>query len=195
MAVTPGPNMLYLINRSIMQGKSAGLISLAGVLCGFLFHITLVAFGLTAILLAVPFLFAGLKICGALYLLYMAWQAVKPGSKGVFAVNKNMRPDRPLKLFIMGLLTNVLNPKMAIFYLSLFPIFIKTGSDNLIWQCYQLGILQMLMSALINLIMILLAARAVKWFGNNPFWVSFQKWLTASILTLFAGKMLMAKLK
>src|SRR5918993_2858085 len=84
LVISPGPNMIYLISRSITQGRKAGFISLAGVLCGFLFHIVMVSFGLTAILLAVPLAFSVLKTLGVGYLLFLAWQAIKPGSKGVF---------------------------------------------------------------------------------------------------------------
>lgn len=195
MAITPGPNMIYLISRSITQGKKAGVTSLLGVMCGFLFHITMVAFGLTAVLMAVPFLFSMLKISGAFYLLYLAWQAIRPGSEGVFAVQGNLSRDRPFKLFSMGFLTNVLNPKMAIFYLSLFPQFIRPEAGHITLQCFQLGTIQMLISAMLNFTVILVAARASKWFNANPLWVGIQKWIMASVLVALATKMLLTKAK
>lgn len=193
MAITPGPNMIYLISRSITQGKKAGAVSLVGVMCGFLFHITMVAFGLTAVLLAVPFLFSVLKISGAGYLLYLAWQAIKPGSAGVFNVQGKLSEDKPLKLFTMGLLTNVLNPKMAVFYLSLFPQFIKPEAGHIVAQCFQLGLIQMLISSMLNFTVILTAAKATKWFNSNPFWVRVQKWVMASVLVSLAAKMMFVK--
>src|SRR5215217_4928397 len=74
LVISPGPNMVYLISRSITQGQRAGIISLAGVICGFLFHIVLVSFGLSAVLLTIPFAFTALKTAGVAYLLYLAYQ-------------------------------------------------------------------------------------------------------------------------
>ncbi|ULT23533.1 LysE family translocator [Sphingobacterium sp. E70] len=112
--------MIYLISRSITQGKTAGLVSLVGVISGFLFHIVLAGFGLTAILLAVPFAYGVLKTAGAVYLLYLAYQSITPNSKTVFELQEPIAKDKPRKLFFTGFLTNVLNPKMAVFYLSFF---------------------------------------------------------------------------
>lgn len=195
MAITPGPNMIYLISRSLTQGKKAGVTSLIGVMCGFFFHITMVAFGLTAVLFTVPFLFSALKISGGVYLLYLAWQAIKPGSEGLFTVQGTLSADKPLKLFVMGFLTNVLNPKMAIFYLSLFPQFIKPEAGHIGLQCFQLGAIQMLISAMVNFTIILTAAKASQWFNSNPLWGKIQKWIMASVLVALATKMLLTKAK
>lgn len=195
MSITPGPNMIYLISRSITQGKKAGITSLLGVICGFLSHITMVAYGLTAVLIAVPFLFTTLKISGALYLIYLAWQAVKPGNVGIFAVQNNLAGHKPVKLFTMGFLTNLLNPKMAVFYLSLFPQFIRPEAGHIVAQCFQLGSLQMLVSMLVNLTVILVAAKAAIWFSANPTWVRVQKWVMASVLVSLAAKMMLTKAK
>src|SRR6202007_764041 len=86
MVLTPGPNMIYLISRSIAQGRMAGLISLGGVALGFVFYMLSAAFGITALLLAVPYAYDALRFCGAAYLLYLAWQAVKPGGRSPFQV-------------------------------------------------------------------------------------------------------------
>jgi threonine/homoserine/homoserine lactone efflux protein len=195
MVISPGPNMIYLISRSITQGKKAGIISLAGVIGGFLFHITMVAFGLTAVLFAVPFTFTTLKIAGAVYLLYLAYQAVKAGNKNIFETRKDLKPDKPVKLFTMGFLTNVLNPKMAVFYLSLFPQFIKPETGSVIAQCFQLGAIQMVISFTVNFLIILSAARAARWFAKNPAWVRIQKWFMATVLTGLAVKMAFTKMK
>lgn len=125
LVISPGPNMIYLISRTITQGRKAGLVSLAGVICGFLFHIVMISFGLTAVLFAVPFAYTILKTLGVVYLLYLAFQFVKPNSKNIFEANTELEFDKPRKLFSIGFLTNVLNPKVAVFYLSFFPQFIK----------------------------------------------------------------------
>lgn len=195
LVISPGPNMIYLISRSITQGKKAGLISLAGVLCGFLFHIVLVSFGLTALLFAIPFAFTALKVFGVAYLLYLAWQAIKPGGKSVFDMKPGVKADTPSKLFRSGLLTNVLNPKVAVFYLSLFPQFIKPEYGSVMVQSLTLGITQIIVSCTVNSIIVLAAARAARWFNRNPRWVRAQKWFMASVLTGLAVKMAFAKTK
>jgi threonine/homoserine/homoserine lactone efflux protein len=187
--------MIYLVSRSITQGRKAGLISLAGVVCGFVFHIILVSFGLTAILLAVPFAFIVLKSLGVAYLLYLAWQAVKPNSQNIFEPNKNLPEDKRGKLFQMGFITNVLNPKVAVFYLSLFPQFIKPEYGSILSQSLQLGLTQVLVSCTVNVIIVLLAARAATWFGKNPAWARIQKWFMATVLAGLAVKMAFTKVK
>jgi threonine/homoserine/homoserine lactone efflux protein len=101
MALTPGPNMLYLVSRSICQGRTAGLISLGGVALGFVFYMLSAALGITALLLAVPFAYDALRFGGALYMLWLAWQAVKPGGRSPFQV-RDLPADSPRKLFAMG---------------------------------------------------------------------------------------------
>ena len=123
MVLTPGPNMIYLISRSISRGAGAGLISLAGVATGFLFYMLGAAFGITAVVMAVPYAYDALRFAGAGYLLYLAWQAVQPGGRSPFQV-RELPKDGPRKLYLMGLLTNLLNPKVAVLYLSLLPQFI-----------------------------------------------------------------------
>ncbi len=195
LVITPGPNMIYLISRSITQGKKAGVISLTGVICGFLFHIIMVAFGLTMVLFAVPYTFSALKIAGAVYLLYLAYNAIKPGSKNIFETRKDLKEDKPARLFMMGFLTNVLNPKMAVFYLSLFPQFIKPEAGSITSQSFELGFTQMSISFTVNFLIVISAAKAANWFAQNPVWVKVQKWFMATVLTTLAVKMFFTKAK
>src|SRR5258708_9921577 len=83
-ALTPGPNMIYLISRSITQGPSAGIVSLGGVALGFVFYMLCAAFGNTALLFEVPYAYDALRVTGAVYLLWLAWQALKPGGRSPF---------------------------------------------------------------------------------------------------------------
>lgn len=195
LVISPGPNMIYLISKSITQGKKSGFISLAGVVCGFLFHIIMVSFGLTAVLLAVPLAYTVLKALGTVYLLYLAYQAVKPKSRNIFDVDKNVAHDSPKKLFTIGFLTNVLNPKVAVFYLSFFPQFIKPEYGSVFTQSLELGVIQVLISFSINFIIVLTAARVALFFSNNPVWIKVQKWFMASVLTYLAIKMAFSKAK
>ncbi|WP_261512994.1 LysE family translocator [Chryseobacterium paludis] len=195
LVISPGPNMIYLISRSITQGKKAGLTSLAGVVCGFLFHIVMVSFGLTAVLFAVPYAYIVLKILGTIYLLYLAYQAIKPNGKNIFEVDKNMTADGPKKLFAVGFLTNVLNPKVAVFYLSFFPQFIKPQYGSIFTQSLELGLIQIFTSFTVNFIIVLTAAKAASFFAKNPIWIKVQKWFMASVLTFLAVKMAFSKAK
>ena len=193
LAITPGPNMLYLISRTLSQGKKAGLISLMGVMSGFLFHIVLVSFGLTAILFTIPYAYAILKWTGALYLVYLAFQALKPNSKNMFDVEQTIKTDSPRKLFSIGFLTNVLNPKVAVFYLSLFPQFIKPVYGSIFLQSLTLGTTQLVVSFINNLLIILFAARMAAFFQRQPLWVKVQKWFMGSVLLFLAFKMAISK--
>src|SRR5690349_15405504 len=110
MVLTPGPNMMYLVSRSVSQGPVAGLISLGGTATGFAVYMTLANLGLAVIFVAVPWLYIGFKAAGAAYLAYLAWQALKPGGHGIFEARELPRDSR-WRLFRMGLVTNLLNPK------------------------------------------------------------------------------------
>jgi len=195
LVISPGPNMIYLISRTITQGRKAGLTSLAGVVCGFLFHIVMVSFGLTAVLFAVPYAYVVLKTLGTVYLLYLAYQAIKPNSKNIFEVDQNISIDRPGKLFTVGFLTNVLNPKVAVFYLSFFPQFIKPQYGSIFTQSLELGVIQVFVSFSINFIIVLTAAQAARFFAKNPTWIKVQKWFMASVLGFLAIKMAFSKAK
>lgn len=195
LVLTPGPNMIYLISRSLSQGKKAGLISLIGVVCGFSFHIIMAAFGLTAILFAVPYAYAVLKFTGAAYLLYLAFKAIQPNGKNIFVTDSNIKKDSPVRLFNMGFLTNALNPKAAFFYLSFLPQFIRPHHGSVFTQTLQLGLVQATISFTINALIVLFAAKMAGFFADNPFWVRIQKWFMASVLTTLAVKMAFTKVK
>lgn len=188
MVLSPGPNMIYLISRSLSQGKKAGIISLFGIICGFLFHILMVSFGLTAIFFAVPYAFTVVKFLGVGYLLYLAYTTVKSENK-IFDASDNLKTDKPLKLFNIGLLTNILNPKMAIFYLSFFPQFINPENGSVLIQSFQLGAVQIIISFSVNLLIVLSAAKMASFFSKKPIWLRIQKWFMASVLTGLAVKM------
>lgn len=195
LAISPGPNMIYLISRSLIQGKKAGLISLAGVVFGFLFHIILVSFGLTAVLLSVPLAYFALKTLGTLYLLYLAFQAFRPNGRNIFDVNQALPKDSNRKLFSVGFLTNVLNPKVAIFYVSLFPQFIKPEYGSVLLQSLELGTIQVFFSFGVNALVVLSASKIASFFHQNPLWIRYQRWFMGSILCFLALKMAFSKVK
>jgi threonine/homoserine/homoserine lactone efflux protein len=133
LVLTPGPNMIYLVSRSITQGSRAGLISLLGVAVGFLVYLAAATAGLTTVFNAVPAAYDVLRIAGALYLLYLAWQALRPGGDTPFAP-KTLSIDTPRRLFTMGMVTNLLNPKIAVLYVSLLPQFVQPSKGHVALQ-------------------------------------------------------------
>src|SRR6266550_7545131 len=122
LVLTPGPNMMYLVSRSITQGRQAGVISLGGVAVGFLVYLTATNLGLSALFVSVPELYLTVKLAGACYLGWLAVRALRPGGVSVFAPAQ-LPPDSTRRLFTMGLTTNLLNPKIAVMYLSLIQQF------------------------------------------------------------------------
>jgi threonine/homoserine/homoserine lactone efflux protein len=173
MVLTPGPNMIYLVSRSISQGAQAGLISLGGVAVGFVFYVLCAAFGITALLMAVPYAYDALRIGGALYLLYMAWQALRPGGRSPFQV-RELPKSSPRTLFTMGLVTNLLNPKIAIMYVSLL-----------------LGMTQVVISLTVNALIAIMAGSIAGFLAGRPLWMVVQRWLMGTVLAGLAVRMLM----
>lgn len=194
LVLTPGPNMMYLVSRSICQGRNAGLISLLGVVTGFFVHILSASFGITALLFAIPMGYELLKFVGAAYLLWMAWQAVKPGSQGMFTT-VDLPPDAPLTLFQMGFFTSALNPKVAVFYLSLFPQFIKPEYGSILTQSLTLGITQLSISTMVNFLIVLSASAVAAWFQGRPLWVRVQKYLMGTVLAALALRLALSDRK
>ena len=188
MVLTPGPNMIYLISRSICQGRTAGVISLAGVVAGFFVHMLAAAAGLSALFLAIPFAYEVLKWLGALYLMWMAWEAVKPGARSPFEAQA-LPADPPRKLFLMGFLTNVLNPKVAVFYLSIFPQFIVTERGSVFLQSVTLGLTQISISFTVNLLIALSAAGIAAWFARNALWLATQRYVMGFVLAVLAVRL------
>ncbi|MFK4133042.1 MULTISPECIES: LysE family translocator [Pseudomonas] len=188
MALTPGPNMVYLISRSICQGRTAGMISLGGVALGFAFYMVCAALGITALLMAVPFAYDALRIGGALYLLYLAWQAVKPGGRSPFQV-RDLPKDSPRKLFAMGFVTNLLNPKIAVIYLSLLPQFISPEQGSVLTQSLLLGATQILISVTVNGLIAFTAGSIAAFLAGRPLWLTVQRWLMGTVLAGLAVRM------
>ncbi|MBO4210953.1 LysE family translocator [Micromonospora echinofusca] len=185
MVLTPGPNMMYLVSRSITQGRRAGLVSLAGVAVGFLAYLTAATFGLSAVFTAVPQLYLAVKLAGAAYLAWLAWQAVRPGGTSVFAP-VDLAPDPTRRLFTMGLLTNLLNPKAAILYASLIPQFVDVTAGHLVMQGFLLGGVQIAVSMTVNTALVLTAGTVAVFLARRPTWLRVQRYVTGTVLGLVA---------
>ena len=191
LVLTPGPNLLYLISRTLAQGRAAGLVSMAGTTTGFVVHILAAALGVSAVFVAVPVAYDALRWAGAAYLLWLAWDSVRPGAEGtggIFAPRK--LPDAPAaKLFRMGLLTSILNPKVALFYIALFPQFVEPARGSVFAQSLALGLVQIVIALVGDTLFILAASRVARWLGTRPVWAVAQRWLLAGVFAGIAAKL------
>jgi threonine/homoserine/homoserine lactone efflux protein len=187
LVLTPGPNMIYLISRSITQGPAAGIVSLGGVALGFVFYMLCAAFGITALLFAVPYAYDALRLAGAAYLLWLAWQTLKPNGRSPFQVRK-LAVDGPRKLFAMGFVTNLLNPKIAMLYLALLPQFIDP-EGSVLTQSLALGSIQIAISVSVNALIALAAGSIALFLGTRPTWLLLQRWLMGTVLAGLALRM------
>lgn len=188
MVLTPGPNMIYLISRSISQGPAAGLVSLCGVAAGFVAYMLCAALGITAIVFAIPYAYDALRFAGAAYLLYLAWQALRPGGRSPFQV-RDLPRDGLGRLFLMGLLTNLLNPKIAMLYLSLLPQFIDPERGSVLAQSLILGSVQIAVSVTVNALIAVAAGSIASFLARRPLWLAVQRWLMGSVLAALAVRM------
>ncbi|NYZ13578.1 LysE family translocator [Azospirillum sp. RWY-5-1] len=188
MVLTPGPNMVYLVSRSICQNRRAGLISLGGVALGFVVYMLCSALGITALVFAVPYAYDALRIAGAVYLFYLAWQAVRPGGRSPFQV-RDLPVDSPRTLFAMGFLTNLLNPKIAMLYLSLLPQFIDPARGDVLTQSLVLGSVQIGVSVTVNALLVVAAGSIALFLARRPTWLAVQRWIMATVLAGLAIRM------
>jgi threonine/homoserine/homoserine lactone efflux protein len=163
-------------------------VSLGGVALGFIFYMLCAAFGITALLFAVPYAYDALRLAGAAYLLWLAWQALKPNGRSPFQVKK-LAIDSPRKLFVMGFVTNLLNPKIAMLYLALLPQFIDPTAGSVLTQSLVLGSTQTIISVGVNGLIALGAGSIALFLGERPTWLKLQRWLMGTVLAGLAVRM------
>jgi threonine/homoserine/homoserine lactone efflux protein len=188
LVLTPGPNLLYLISRTLCQGRVAGLVSLAGTTTGFVVHILAASLGLSAVFLAVPVAYDVLRWAGAAYLVYLAWDSVRAGSGGLFAP-RTLPAAAPAKLFRMGILTSILNPKVALFYVALFPQFVDPTRGSVLTQSLVLGATQIVIAVIGDTLFVLAAALIARWLATRPTWAAAQRWVLAGVFVVIAAKL------
>ena len=176
LAVTPGPVWLYLISRTLAQGRRAGYFSMLGVAVGLAMHVVLAAAGLTVVLLAIPFAFDAIKFAGALYLAWLAWSTIK-GSGGLSFEVQPLPPVADRMLLRQGFIAAMLNPKVAVFYLSLFPQFIDPAAGSVLAQSLLLGAIQVAVAAAVDVSVVTIAGGLAVWFSQRPLWLRAQRWV------------------
>ncbi len=182
LTATPGPDMLLIASRSLSQGKASGFATLAGIQAGTYCHALAAAFGLSQLFLAVPLAYDVVRYAGAAYLLYLAWKAFR--ATGLFAPADGLHRHSIATVFRQGLLTNLLNPKMALFVLALFPQFVQPDAGNVALQIMLLATVLNLIGLAVNGAVILTASRLGHAFSgrNRP-----SRWPQYLLGTVFAG--------
>ncbi|HSI00385.1 MAG TPA: LysE family translocator [Reyranella sp.] len=183
LTATPGPDMLLIASRSVGQGPASGFATLAGIQVGTYCHALAAAFGLSQLFVAVPLAYDVVRYAGAAYLLYLAWKTFRSADSPRASAVAGWRLP-VAAAFRQGLLTNVLNPKMALFVLALFPQFVQHGSGSVAMQVMVLATVLNLIGLIVNGIVIVMASRVGRLFSGGARWRRVPHYLLG---TVFAG--------
>lgn len=184
LVLTPGPVWIYLISRTLAQGRRAGYFSLLGVIAGVIVHVLLAALGLSVVLLAIPLAFDAIKLAGAAYLLWLVISTLRGDGMNFEAQPLAAVPDRVL--LRQGFIASTLNPKVAVFYLSLFPQFIDPGADGVFAQSLVLGVVHVGISTLFDGLLVTIAGALATWFAARPLWLRTQRWFLGGAFGVLA---------
>ena len=176
LAISPGPDNIFVLLQSITNGKKFGLATVAGLMTGCLVHTSLLAFGISAVIKNNPDIFYAIKLFGALYLIYLAVVVYRGGDEISF--KKEEQPSKGLiALFKQGFVMNVLNPKVTIFFLAFFPGFLFSETLDTVLQFYVLGIVFILVSSLVFGGIAMLSGSISTYLNENKSTGKVLKWL------------------
>ena len=195
LAITPGPDMTLFVGRTLSEGRAAGFACMLGATTGILMHTIMVTAGLSALILASPKAFLVLKIAGAVYLIWLAVQAIRFGS--AFSPHSEMRRHaRPLlKNWMTGIGINLLNPKIILFYVTFLPQFVSASDPHAPGKLLFLGVLSIVIAVPITTPMILAAGQFSDLMGRNARISRAIDWLFAGVFSAFAVRILLADSK
>ncbi len=157
LAISPGPDNIYVLTQSLVNGTKSGIATTAGLISGCIVHTTLLAFGISAIITASEETFYAIKVFGACYLLYLAYTVYK--SDDQISLSENAPKKSYFQLFKTGVIMNLVNPKVMIFFLAFFPGFLWDKGGNTVLQFYILGITFMIISFITFSIIAIAAGR------------------------------------
>lgn len=184
LVITPGPNMMYLVSRTLTQGRIAGLVSLSGVVTGFVLYLLATSVGLSVLFTTVPLLFVVVKLAGAAYLLWLAVSMIRSGD-GVFRPSHQDRHSAG-RLYAMGLVTCMLNPKIALLYIALLPQFLDPAQDSVWAQTIQLGLVQVVVATAVNACWVIAAAHMARLLAGSATAERVVRVITGGLLAWFA---------
>lgn len=179
LALSPGPDNIYVLTQSLVNGAKSGIATTAGLISGCIVHTTLLAFGVSALILASEEIFYGIKVLGALYLLYLAFTIYRSDTELSFSENAPKKSN--WELFKQGVIMNLVNPKVMIFFLAFFPGFLWNTSENLVSQFYILGITFMVVSFITFSSIALLAGNVSQFLLKHKSFDVVLKWLQISV--------------
>ncbi|WP_175938900.1 LysE family translocator [Caballeronia sp. BCC1704] len=187
--VTPGPDTAYIVGRSVAQGRGAGIVSALGISAGCVVHTLACAFGLTAILAASATAFTVVKIAGAIYLMYLGVRLIftkHEAASDVASAKASAKgaPKSLRQLFTQGFVTNVLNPKVVLFFVSFFPQFVAADSQHKTLAFLTLGLVFIAMSTVWNSFVAWIAGSVTERFSGKP---GVKKWLDRGVGGAFVG--------
>lgn len=192
IAATPGPDMTLFVGRALSHGRAAGFAAMSGAMTGVLVHTTLVAVGLSALIVAAPEAFMALKIGGALYLLFLAYQAIRYGS--AFKPQTEKAPPVPLRRHYMtGILINLLNPKIILFFMTFLPQFVSASDPHAPGKLVFLGLMFIVLSLPVVVPLILAADRVALFLKGSPKATRLMDYLFAGVFSVFAVKILLTQ--
>lgn len=183
LTATPGPDMMLVASRGVSQGRAAGFMTLAGIQAGTYCHAVAAALGLSQLFVAVPAAYDFVRWAGAAYLLFLAWKAFQPGEAG-FPVTGGLARRSLRRVFGEGLATNLLNPKMALFVLALFPQFVHPSDGSVVMQILLLATILNAIGLVVNGAVILLASHMRERISRAAW---FEKVARLLLGTVFAG--------
>lgn len=181
LTLSPGPDIIYVLVQGMTNGKKHGIVTTLGLVSGIIIHTSLVAFGVSAIIKQSETLFLLIKILGAVYLFYLAWQVYRSEPDIAIGGEMNENKKELASLFKKGFLMNVLNPKVAIFFLAFFPGFLWEPEGNTVLQFYILGFLFMLQAFLIFSAVAILAGKISEYLQRHPRSGVVFKWLQVMV--------------
>lgn len=180
VGISPGPGMLYAVARGIGQGSGAALVSVLGLSTGSFVNCLVAALGLSAVLAASTIAYDVVRYLGAAYLCYLAFRILLSASEGI-AIDR-LRRDALGRIYVQGIVTNIVNPKSALFYLSFVPQFIDPVRGSAFMQFILLGLIFNIGGNIVNLVVALFFGRIGDWLSRHPRVWQYQRWFTASVL-------------
>ena len=194
LTITPGPDMALFLSKTLAQGPKSGFAALAGAFSGLLFHTLLAAFGLSALLLQSATLFGALKLVGALYLLWLAVDAIWHGGTPDLSEPNGRAVGQPMgQVYLAGLGANLLNPKIILFFVTFLPQFVEPDDPHAIYKLLFLGVFFIAVAFPICAALILGADRIAALLKRSPGLTRTIDWLFAGVFASFAVRLLVER--
>lgn len=190
--LTPGSDMLYVATRSTGQGIKAGIISALGVMAGCLVHVTAAVIGLSAVIASSATAFTVIKYAGAAYLIYLGLRSFL-SKQSTFLLQGQAHPIKLKKVFLQGAITNILNPKVALFFLAFLPQFIDTEIENPQLNILLLGIWFTISGTLVNMMVALLFGKMGNWLAGKDWFLRWQNKITGIMLVGLGLKLALSR--